>query len=79
MAGDPGKERRPVSLNPLQDTIVSGQDALKRLARALDALQATAKASSQQDYLLTCLDALQQLEQTLGTVHHAMQQETPPQ
>jgi hypothetical protein len=68
-----------MSLKHLHDTIVSGQDALKRLALALDALQATAKASSQQDHLLTCIDALQQLEQTLGTLHHAIQQETPPQ
>jgi hypothetical protein len=68
-----------MSLNHLHATIASGQDALKRLARALDALQATAKASSQQDHLLTCLDALRQLEQTLETVHRAMQQETPPQ
>jgi hypothetical protein len=68
-----------MSLKHLHGTIVSGQDALKRLALALDALQATAKASSQQDHLLTCIDALQQLEQTLGTLHHAIQQETPPQ
>jgi hypothetical protein len=68
-----------MSLSHLHDAIVSGQDALKRLALALDALQATAKASSQQDHLLTCLDALRQLEQTLGTLHHAIQQETPPQ
>jgi hypothetical protein len=67
-----------MSLSHLHDTIVSGQDALKRLALALDALHATAKASSQQDHLLTCLDALRQLEQTLGTVHRAIQQETPP-
>ena len=57
-----------MSLQSLHDTVVSGQDALERLARALDALQATAKASSQQDHLLTCLDALQQLEQTLARV-----------
>jgi hypothetical protein len=68
-----------MSLSHLHDAIASGQDALKRLALALDALQATANASSQQDHLLTCLDALRQLEQTLETVHHAMQQETPPQ
>jgi hypothetical protein len=68
-----------MSLKHLHGTIVSGQDALKRLALALDALQATAKASSQQDHLLTSIDALQQLEQTLGTLHHAIQQETPPQ
>jgi hypothetical protein len=68
-----------MSLKHLHGTIVSGQDALKRLALALDALQATAKASSQQDHLLTCIDALQQLEQTLGTLHHAIQHETPPQ
>ena len=46
MASDPGKERRPMSLTHLHDTIVSGQDALKRLAQALDALHATARASS---------------------------------
>jgi hypothetical protein len=68
-----------MSLKHLHGTIVSGQDALKRLAQALDALQATAKASSQQDHLLTCIGALRQLEQTLGTLHHAIQQETPPQ
>jgi hypothetical protein len=68
-----------MSLKHLHGTIVSGQDALKRLALALHVLQATAKASSQQDHLLTCLDALRQLEQTLGTLHHAIQQETPPQ
>jgi hypothetical protein len=45
----------------------------------MDAMQATAKATSQHDHLLTCLDALRQLEQTLETVHRAMQQETPPQ
>jgi hypothetical protein len=68
-----------MSLTHLHDTVASGQDALKRLALALDALHATARASSQQDHLLTCLDALQQLEQTLGTVHHAIQQETSSQ
>ena len=67
-----------MSLRHLHDTVASGQDALKRLARALDALQATARASSQQDHFLTCLDALRQLDQTLGTVHHAIQRETPP-
>ena len=68
-----------MSLKHLHGTVLSGQDALKRLSQALDALQATAKASSQRDHLLTCLDAVQQLEQTLGTVHHAIQQETPSQ
>ena len=68
-----------MTLRDLHGTILSGQEALKRLAQALDALQATAKASSQQDHLLTCLDALRQLEQTLGTVQHAIQQETPSQ
>ena len=68
-----------MSLTHLHDTIASGQDALKRLAQALDALHATARASSQQDHLLTCLDALQQLDQTLGTVRHAIQQEMPTQ
>jgi hypothetical protein len=67
-----------MSLSHLHDAIVSGQDALKRLALALDALHATARASSQQDHLLICIDALRQLEQTLATVHHAIQQETPP-
>ena len=47
-----------MSLRHLHDTIQSGQDALKRLALALDALQATAKASSQQDHFLTCIDAV---------------------
>ena len=67
-----------MSLSHLCDTIVSGQDALKELARALDALQATAKAASQQDHLFTCMDALQRLEQMFGTVQQAIQQETPP-
>lgn len=67
-----------MSLNHLHDTLLSGQQALKRLALALDALQATAKASSQQDQLHTCTEALQQLEQTFGILQTVIQQETPP-
>ena len=67
-----------MSLHHLHDTIASGQDALKELSQALDALQATAKAASQQDHLITCIDALRRLEQTFGTVQQAIQQETPP-
>lgn len=67
-----------MSLRHLHDTIQSSQEALKRMAQALEALQATAKASSQQDHLLTCIDALQQLEETLGIVQQVVQQETPP-
>ena len=67
-----------MSLRHLHHTILSGQEALKQLALALDALQATAKASSQQNHLLTCIDAYQQLEQTLGTVQYEIQQDEPP-
>ena len=68
-----------MSLSHLHATIQSGQDALKELALALDALRATAKASSQQDHFLTCINALRQLEPSLGTLQHAIQLETPPQ
>ena len=62
----------------LHGTILNGQEALKRLALALDALQATAKASSQQDHIHTCIDAFRQLEQTFGIMQHNIQQDSPP-
>ena len=67
-----------MSLRHLNSVILSGQEALQQLALALDALQATAKATSQQDHLLTCIAAFQQLEQTLGTVQYEIQQDEPP-